>query len=165
MPSAGNRLNRAMLPVSALILLAIVGVSYREWRQFTAANADAARSTEIRERVDRLLSSLLDAETGQRGFLLTGAEQYLEPYNRATSVIPVELENLKRLPASRAAEAGEVARLDNLVKQKLAELRQAIDLRRAQQSTPALDVVLSDRGKRTMDEIRAICSGIERRQY
>src|SRR2546421_13015063 len=90
MRSANKRLNRAMLAVSALILLAIVGVSYREWRQFTDANADAVRSTEIRESVDRLLSSLVDAETGQRGFLLTGAERYLEPYNLAIGVLQVE---------------------------------------------------------------------------
>src|SRR5207244_9744322 len=70
----------------------------------------------------------------------------------------------KRLPASRAAESSDVARLDNLVEQKLAELRQTIDLRRAQKAEPALDVVLSDRGKRTMDEIRVICSGIKRRE-
>src|SRR5437773_7812262 len=119
MRSAGKRLNTAMLGVSAVILLAIVGASYREWRQFTAANDEAARSTEIRESVDRLLSSLLDAETGQRGFLLTGADRYLEPYNRAISVIPVELEKLKRLPASRATESSYVARLHNLVEQKL----------------------------------------------
>src|SRR5438552_6628 len=108
MRSAGKRQNTAMLGVSALLLLGIVGMSYRQWRQFSAANANAARSTQIRESADRLLSSLLDAETGQRGFLLTGAERYLEPYNRATSVIPVELEKLKRLLASRETNSSDM---------------------------------------------------------
>src|SRR5207244_7928688 len=94
MRSTGTRLNTAMLGLAALILLAIVGLSYRQWRQYSAANADAARSTEIREAAGEVLSSLLDGETGQRGFLLTGEDRYLEPYNRAVQTVPGSLATL-----------------------------------------------------------------------
>ena len=69
MRSAVTRPKIAMLGMSALILLAIVGFSYREWRLYTAENADAARSTQIREAADRLLAEVLDAETGQLSLL------------------------------------------------------------------------------------------------
>jgi CHASE3 domain sensor protein len=63
--------NNALLGIAALILLVIVGFSYREWKQYSRANAAAAETREILDSVDRLLSSMIDAEAGQRGFLLT----------------------------------------------------------------------------------------------
>src|SRR5438128_1392340 len=158
------RRNNAALGIAALILLVIVGFSYREWMHYSQANADAAATREILDSVDRLLSSMIDAETGQRGFVLTGESRYLEPYNQAIQAIPVEFANLQRLLAPRQNESGNVTRLNNLVDQKLAELRQTIALRQTRGIAPALDVVLSDQGKRTMDEIRSICSDIQRRQ-
>lgn len=162
--STPTQRNTAMVGFAALILLAIVGLSYREWYQYHRANIDAARTREVLDSFDSLFSSLIDADTGQRGFLLTGADRYLEPYDRAVRAIPGELGNLRRLLASRQSDSADLERLTNLVHQKLRELRQAIDLRRTQGAGPALDIVLSDRGKRTLDELRAIYSTIQHRQ-
>ncbi len=105
------------------------------------------------------MSGLVDAETVQRGFLLTGKDLYLEPYNRAVQEIPIELASLHRLlpPATGESDVN-VARLDGLVDQKMAELRETIDLRRKQGVTPAMEVVLSDRGYTTF-------SSFERETY
>ena len=59
--------------------MAVMGLSYRQWRQYSRAIANAAQTREIADSVDRLFASLLDAETGQRGFLLTGEDRYLDP--------------------------------------------------------------------------------------
>jgi CHASE3 domain len=72
------------------------GVFLLAWREYTVANAQAAQTREIIDSVDKLLLSLVDAETGQRGFLLTGEDQYLEPYNQAIQIIPAELAKLNQ---------------------------------------------------------------------
>ena len=136
--------------------------SYREWQQFKRANVEAAQTRDAVDSIDQLLSSVTDAETGQRGFLLTGEDRYLEPYNQALQVIPNQLGTVRRLLAGRANEPGNLARLNSLVDQKLAELRQTIDLRRSQGLASAMAVVLSDRGQRAMDEIRALVAQIRR---
>jgi PAS domain S-box-containing protein len=153
-----------MLGAAALIIVTIAVLSYREWTRYHGANADTALASEIQDSADRLLSNLLDAETGQRGFLLTGQERYLEPYNRAIQVIPNEVSNLNKRLSQRPGQPENLAKLNALVNRRVAELGQTIEVRRTQGAAPALEIVLSDRGKRTMDEIRGICSQIQRRE-
>src|SRR5262249_6687530 len=124
----------------------------------------ATQTREIVQSVDRLLLSLVDAETGQRGFLLTGENRYLEPYTQATQTIPVEVAKLRSLVASQPSELANVERLNRLVDQKLSELGETISLRKTQGVAPALDLVLSDQGRKTMDEIRGVCTEIQRTQ-
>jgi CHASE3 domain sensor protein len=97
--------------------------------------------------MNRLLAGLVDAETGQLGFVLTGEPHFLEPYNRAIQSVPTELANLNRL-SDPSPERPDPAQLNNLVNQKLMELRQTVDLRL---------------GKRTMDQIREIGAAIQER--
>ena len=158
--STATRLNTTMLAVVAVILIAIVGLSYREWTQYRRATDDANRTRMVNDSVGRLVSGLLDAETGQRGFLLTGEARYLEPYNRAIQTIPAELAELNRLQSQ--GQPATVAPLNDLVNQKIAVLRQTIELRRSEGIAPALSIVLSDRGKQVMDQIRGIGAEIQR---
>jgi CHASE3 domain sensor protein len=159
--AGGAGLNRVMLAIAALVLIAIVGISYRQWRQYNRINGAGVASRQIIESVDALQSSLTEAETGQRGFLLTGEAQYLEPYNQALQRIPNELSTLRRQLANGTSESANLAQLENLAGQKLAELRQTIDLRRSQGAAPAMAVVFSDRGKQIMDEIRSLSGQIK----
>jgi PAS domain S-box-containing protein len=149
--------------IAALVLIVITFLAYRAWTQFHSSNIEAARSREILEAVNGLLAGLLDAETGQRGFVLTGEERYLEPYEKGVQAIPKGLSTLNILLSK--PENADLPRLNRLVDMKLAELRQTIELRRIKGLKPALDVILSDDGKRMMDEIRGICSEIRRREY
>ena len=162
-PSATAR-NRITLGVAGLILTAIVGFSYGQWRVYSRANADAARTRDIVATVDQLVFSLVDAETGQRGFLLTGQNRYLDPYNQGLRAVPTLLARLQSLLAPRSGQQPDLARLNSLVNQKLAELRQTIDLRRTQGAAPALAMVLSDEGKAEMDQIRALSRQIQGRE-
>ena len=161
-PGSGSK--TVVLGVAALVLMGMVGVSYHEWRQYRRANADAARTREILNSVDGLLSSMLDAETGQRGFLLTGEDRYLEPYNQAVSAIPNQLAHLKSLLGARPGESEDIARLNRLVDQKLTELRRTIELRRTQGLQGTLAVVLTDQGQREMAQIRSLSAEIEGRE-
>jgi PAS domain S-box-containing protein len=152
--------NTALLGIAALALISVVGVSYREWRQYSRANAGAAQSRAIVDSLDRLLASLIDAETGQRGFLLTGETRYLEPYNRAIQEVPAELSAALRVLATRSGQFANAARLNALTADELAELRDTVELRRTRAIAPPLAIFLSDRGKQTMDQIRAISAQI-----
>lgn len=162
--SPGRTYNTVILGATALALLAMVGVSYREWRRYSRANTDAARTRDALDSVDRLLSDLMDAEAAQRGYLLTGDSRYLDPYNLAVRAVPDDLSLLRQRLAARTGEAGNLARLDELTGQRLAEFRQMVEVRSQQGAAPAAAIFLSDQGKRTMDAIRALCTEIRQRE-
>src|SRR5688500_11502724 len=84
----------------ALIILAIVGVaSSRDLRQYSEDNARVLHSHEVISALDRLLVRIEQAETGQRGFIITGQDRYLSPYRIATIHTPSDLAQLRRLLA------------------------------------------------------------------
>jgi PAS domain S-box-containing protein len=157
-----RRFNTALLLISAAILITVVVISYGQWRRYSAANAAAAVSREIEDDVDTVLSGLVDAETGQRGFLLTGQDRYLEPYDRAIQAIPGHLAALRGRLAVRPAESANAAALESLVNQKLGELRQTVDLRRTSGANAAIALASTDEGKRIMDQIRSTAAQIKR---
>jgi PAS domain S-box-containing protein len=154
-----------MLGIAALLLLAMAALFFRDWGAYRRASADADRTREILESVGRLFSTVQDAETGQRGYLLTGQEKYLTPYNQAIQLASGEMARLRGLLNRPNDHPDEALRLDTLLDQKLAELRKTVELRRNQGFQTALDEVLTDRGKQYMDQIRTLCTGIETREY
>ncbi|MBI2527220.1 MAG: CHASE3 domain-containing protein [Candidatus Rokubacteria bacterium] len=106
------------------------------------------------ERLNAFLSLLKDAETGQRGYLLTGDERYLEPYQDALAAL---WERQRELRVGLAARPGQRERLDALqplISAKLAELHRTIELRRHEGEAAAVRVVLTDEGRALMDRIR-----------
>ena len=107
-----------------------------------------------------LVSSLKDAETGQRGFLLTYRDLYLEPYNRAVTDVPRILTTLESLTEGQPDDARRVQTLKLLVRENRTN-SSTIDVRRAQGADAAMAMVLSDRGKLVMDQLRLVSGGIE----
>jgi signal transduction histidine kinase len=106
--------------------------------------------------LDDIYSTMQDAETGQRGFLLTGSEPYLAPYDKAVADVGKGLKDLK---AALAHDAYLVGRLPNLVGEvqaKLDELQRTIGLYRGGDKTAALGIVASDGGRVAMDRLRTI---------
>ncbi len=97
-----------------------------------------------------------DAETGQRGFLITGREEYLAPYRKARSRIGRDLQGVSGLLLRDGALAGLSAVLERLARMKMGELEETIRLRRVAGFLSARAMVMSDYGKRTMDQIRAV---------
>jgi len=106
----------------------------------------------------------VDAETGQRGFLITGNERYLEPYGAALSTLETHLQRLESLTADNGDQQRELRRARELVSAKLAELDQTIAVRRQVGFDAASRIVLTDRGKRNMDELRAVLDEMKSRE-
>lgn len=102
-----------------------------------------------------LLNSMQDAETGQRGYLLTNNEKYLARYNTALPRIPANIDKILQLTRNNPTQQADIAALRIHINAKLAELKQTIDLNRTQGVDAALAVVNTDRGKADMDTIRA----------
>src|ERR1019366_7381282 len=103
-----------------------------------------------------VLSLLKDAETGQRGFVITGDESFLEPYRSAVAALPATLDALRDLVSDTPSQEKRFAEVEPLVALKMAELKQTIDLRRSGGFESAAAVVKAGEGKRTMDEVRRV---------
>jgi len=141
-----------------LLLIDLLAVtSARRHRQTVAGQIEAY---EVLDELDGLLQLLQDAETGQRGFLLTGDERYLAPYSAAVPEAETRLETLRG--SVGAGQRAGVDALASLVTQKLAELRDTVALRREAGFERALEVVGTGEGKRLMDEIRVRIADMKR---
>ena len=124
---------------------------------------DAVRSAfALDNRLVTTLSLVQDAETGQRGFLLTGEEIYLAPYRSAVSALPGELEEISEAVASRPRRHAQMEALVAAVDVKLAEIDETIALYRAGNAAEALALVRTNRGKVSMDRVRTVINEIRR---
>jgi CHASE3 domain sensor protein/two-component sensor histidine kinase len=142
--------------VGLAALLLIVGVSLWLVGQTRMYSDTVTNARFQRTSIVDLRTMLADAETGQRGFLLTGNPTYLEPYQNATSKLADQLEKVRDLTANDPSQKAVVDRLSPIVRDKLAELKQTIDLWNTDRHAEALAVVATNRGKAFMDEARKI---------
>lgn len=146
----------------ALLVVGAVGiVAYRATSELVDSTDWVTHSHKVKGTLAETLSSLKDAETGQRGFLLTGEERYLEPYTSATTVINGDLQELRTLTADNPRQQARIATLQAVAANKLSELAETIELRRQGREREALAIVLTDRGKSLMDEFRRILSEMD----
>jgi len=147
---------------AALVTLVVIGfLSYQDWKHFQIAVVQRDEARRILNLNQTLIDRVRDAETGQRGFLLTGGPEYLQPYNAAIERIPVELREVDDLVASRNEQAGRFREFRPLLERKLAELKRTIELRQSDGSAAALAVVQTGEGMQTMDRIRAVSQEID----
>jgi CheY-like chemotaxis protein len=136
----------------AVIAIALLTVHAQRLRFQSALQVTHTR--EVSQRLEELQSVFQDAETGQRGYMLTGVERYLEPYETASASLDAKAQRVRDLVADNPKQ---VERLDVLVRlgaQKMAELRDTIQMRRDGRPNDAMEVMRTDRGRRVMDAIR-----------
>jgi signal transduction histidine kinase len=146
-----------------MVFIIVNGISYRNTRAFEHSRQHVDSAYQAVVTLDSTLQLLDDAETGQRGYLLTGEPQYLEPYNQAVKNLPITMAHLKAVvsPSDKAT----VDQLSTLTDGKLAELQQTIALRQQNQTSKALSIVLTNRGKAIMDNIRILVAQLQSNQY
>jgi PAS domain S-box-containing protein len=141
----------------ALALTILAGITWLAGRQI-AATVESDRweshTYVVIQKLDRLLSALTDAETGQRGFLITGQAEYLEPYHAALGQIEQNLDLLKALTKDNPRQQQRLAQLEPLIRARQATLRTNIDLRATQGFEAASQSIAMGYGKQLMDQIR-----------
>jgi PAS domain S-box-containing protein len=148
----------------ALLVLLLIGNSLITKRQLDVQVGNQVwvlHTRQVLYELEKIEYLLVDAETGQRGYLLTGDPSYLEPYNRAIVQVDSHIASLDRLTTGNPPEQANAARLDSAAHLKLNELTETIALYRGGNTKQAMALVLTGRGKRTMDNIRAIVAAMQ----
>ncbi len=148
-----RRLPRPIITSFLLLGLMVLGSLYLATR-LTANNNTMVEVSEYRRAITDVINAARDAETGQRGYLLTNDAKYLQPYRESVGTIGPILQRIRSMQGARGTQAA--AQLAPLLDAKLAEMAQTIALDRAGQRQAALDIVRTDRGKQIMDRIRDI---------
>jgi PAS domain S-box-containing protein len=141
----------------ALVLVTISAlVAYFTTTALVNDFAEVRHSRQVTTDLIDLLSVLKDAETGQRGYVITGNAAYLAPYTSARATVNTKLAALRALTADDPAQQQQLQRLQPLIDAKMAELDLAVTLRRTQGFAAASAEVSTDQGETLMDQIRAI---------
>jgi len=132
--------------VGTIAYINIMGHEYTErWRTHTH---------QVIEEILTLESFLINMEAGQRGYLLTGEKEYLEPYNDGIKNVQDTLDRLKELTSDNSKQQVAIGKISVLQHEKLAELEKTITLFDSVSKEAAIALVLSGEGKKTMDDIR-----------
>ncbi|AVH70402.1 response regulator [Nostoc sp. 'Lobaria pulmonaria (5183) cyanobiont'] len=146
----------------SLATLATIGlISYQSTNQLIETSSKETHTYKVLSQLEDLNLQLTNAETGQRGYVLTGEQRYLEPYNAAIQVLDQKLKVLQNLTADNPKQQQQLDILQPLITQKLDELKETIDLRQNQGFEASVKVVLTDRGKQLMSEIRKVIQTME----
>ncbi len=160
-----RRFGLSSLALSLATLAVIAYLSYLNWEKFRDSSVETTRTRRVLTLNRDVLDHVREAESAQRGFLLTGRDHYLLPYQHAIVELPGELSELSKLVAASDAQPRRVHDLAALVNDKLAEMRHTIELRQAGESAAALAIVLSDHGRVLMDSIRGISADVQSEEY
>ena len=156
-----NFLHSKALPKTAISLLlallaacVLIGINETAHNRARAELDSVEREFATRTALNRLLQQVLDAETGSRGFLLTGDPRYLKPYDGAVNDIGKSLQTLRTAYADAAQESAILSELNRDVQRKLAEMELSVRMRREGNEDAWKFVVLSDVGQQQMEAIR-----------
>ena len=150
--------NPIIAPLAVLAAATLIVVSETSYRQSLATLDRLALAEQERGNLRELHIGMLDAETAQHGYLLTGRRDYLEPYANGIREINESLAALDRYYAGDAATQHTLARLRSAVKAKQAEMAQTLRLHDDGQETAALAVIAADVGMAQMTVIRGLLS-------
>lgn len=154
-----------MLGLASVILVTLNALFYRSFIKQKETSERVNQSQKVLQKLESVLSSVKDAETGQRGYLLTGRESYLEPYHLAVKTIELQFAALRQLTVADPDQQQQLSIVEPLVGKKLAELKETIDLRRNKGFEAATQVVLTNQGKELMDQIRMVIQQMQGKKY
>jgi len=159
-----SSLNRNLLigfSISLLILILSSAASFISIRSLLRSSAEVAHTNEVVQHLDQTISDMKDAETGQRGYLLTGKEIFLDPYNGALDKVKAHISALKELTIDNNMQQVRLGELSELVTRRFSSLQNLIDLRKSN-----LPIELNElyRGKSFMDSVRAIVKNMTDRE-
>ena len=150
----------ALIVGIAVIVAALVSFTQRASERSTAAAALELHSVQVMLETQRLLSTLQDVETGERGFLLTGNETFLEPYNRGRAEALGRYTALQNLTVDSPLQQRNLGALKRMMDTKIAYADARVAQLRRGDRTGAIEETGQNRGKQVMDEMRSIIESI-----
>lgn len=148
--------------MGALVILGVVAaLSLLNTQKLRETNAWVAHTNRVIAGLDDLMVTILDAESGQRGFLITGIESYLNSYNSALVNLHAKTEAVRTLTSDNPEQQARIANLETSISARLFTLEEVIEKRRAEGLESAQLMVLHGTGKIQMEQIRSQISEIK----
>jgi PAS domain S-box-containing protein len=153
-----------ILTVGLFLTLGVVAYTCRAALGYDRLNDQVQRNHEVKEELSAVLRLVVDAETGQRGYLITDDPVYLEPYQEASSQIDARLARLDSLTKTSAPQQYRMSELRRIEKEELAVLQQTIQSDKEGRDLEAGKIVMSGVGRQRMDELRQIVGQMEKEE-
>jgi CheY-like chemotaxis protein/CHASE3 domain sensor protein len=140
--------------ICSAILLLVAVVSFRNSEQFIGSNQWVNHTHEVLNELDQVLISALNAETGERGYIITGKENYLMPFNDAKSALSEHIDRTRELTRDNTAQQINIGRIEKLGDTLINHLERCILIRKTLDFDKARDLVNTGEGKRLLDALR-----------
>jgi signal transduction histidine kinase len=148
------------LPLAAVAALLVFAINEGAYHDASNALAALAERGNARTQIQTLLRRLIDAETGQRGYLLTGRKEYLGPYEESVKDVSTALSELASYYADDPPAAGRVAEIAKRSREKLSEVSTSIQLYDDGRHETWRSLLLTDIGREKMEAIRELTNGL-----
>jgi signal transduction histidine kinase len=162
MKSSTNRyLVPTLLFVATVVVVINAAFAFHAVNKLLDSEFWVEHTWKVINQVERIMGSAKDAETGNRGYLITGDEAYLQPYNEALHDLPIELAEFRKLTADNASQQRRIGEMQAVLDQRLALLKQGNELRRSGNTDTVNILVVSGTGKLQMDHLRALADDAE----
>jgi signal transduction histidine kinase/DNA-binding NarL/FixJ family response regulator len=158
-----SRIYTYLVTIWIALSLGGIGLGVVVWHNLSMSFEASVDSAQFRRSLREVFSALQDAETGERGFLLSGDESYLEPFKRAETEFPDRFEKLAADAMGEPELRNDVLSLKGLAELKLAALRRAITSRRQSTWSTAFDRAREEEGRAIMERIRATIARMDGR--
>jgi signal transduction histidine kinase len=149
------------LAAATAILLVVAFMSYSSLVQSAEDRQRVLHTYQVIGKLDEVRIGMTDAETGERGYILTGEDSYLEPYLHGLSAVNRSIEQVRKLTADNANQQHALDRLEPIIAMRLSELRERVEVRRKQGLTAGITAVREGAGREYMDQIRAAVASMK----
>ena len=149
---------------AALALITIIALCFAFYwtsREARQSQQQVTATYETLVIIGSILNKMNEAETGQRGFILTDRPEFLQPYTASIATLDADLRKLRDLTKDNPTQQQTINELEPLIRERLNRIRQGLDIRRAQGFEAARQMILSARGNELMEEIRLLSHQIE----
>ncbi len=163
----GRTLDRSVLIGVGLLAAFLVfnaAVTYRNTQQLNEDAHWVAHTNEVLDLINGVLLALVDAETGERGFIISGKDEYLQPYDKAVQRLDGQLAKLKDKTKDNVRQQARIEHLESMTANRVARLQQVIELRR-KSSEEAKAALSTGEGKVQMDALRVLVGEMREEEH
>jgi CHASE3 domain sensor protein len=147
--------------LAGVVLLVIAAVGFRSTAQLLENDRWVEHTHEVRREIALLLAQVTEAETGQRGYVISADEAFLQPYEASRTRVPQTLEHIRSLTSDNQAQQRRIAQLRPFVENKMALLVAGIERTRASGAMAGAKIVAEGGGRQAMDEIRRLLAEMD----
>src|SRR6185436_2975185 len=146
----------------SLATLTTIGlISYQSTNDLIETSRKETHTYQVLSQLEDLNLQLTNAETGQRGYIITGEQRYLEPYNAAIQLLNQKFKELQRLTADNPNQQNRLDILQPLLTERMAVMKDVIELRESQGLEASQKAILTDQGKQLMDQIQKVIQAMK----